>query len=92
MFFVWKNRGDQAESNKINNIEKLFLSSHIQGPPTAADDINHEEIEELKFNASPFPAKRLGDAEIDELNSQFRKALNDKKLSNYDAFNLLDSN
>lgn len=92
MFFVWKNRGDQPESNKINNIEKLFLSSRIQGPSTATDEINHEEIEELKFNASPFPAKRLGDAEVDELNSQFRKALNDKKLSNYDAFNLLDSN
>lgn len=90
--FSFKHRDDQAESTKLNNIEKLFLSAHIQGPTAPTDEINPEDIEELKFNASPFPAKRLGNAEIDELNSQFRKALNDKKLSNYDAFNLLDSN
>jgi len=92
IFFSFKYRDDQAESTKVNNLEKLFLSAHIQGPTTPSDEINPEDVEELKFNASPFPAKRLGDAEIDELNSQFRKALNDKKLSNYDAFNLLDSN
>ena len=34
----------------------------------------------------------MTEKEVDELNSIIRKALTDKKLSNYDAFNLLDSN
>ncbi|KAL4466773.1 hypothetical protein ABPG74_010370 [Tetrahymena malaccensis] len=76
------------ESLKIKKKEDNNFGVHY-------DDYDEDEFlgnNSSQFNGNPQRKIKLTEKQIDNLNGIIRKALHDKKISNYDAFNILDSN